>query len=403
MSDIGNLEASLSLAGTPGTSWRHALLRRMVARLRYGRLTCVTPDGRVIERRAPLPGPEARLVLHRWRALRSLILGGDDGFAESFLRGDWSSPDLTAFLTLAAQNFDGRFRTPWPLRALHRLRHGLNANSRRGAKRNIMAHYDLGNDFYAAWLDRSMLYSSALYEHPHEALDQAQERKLALVTDWLGAEPGDRVLEIGCGWGALARRLGHLGAHVTALTLSPAQRSFAQDAVAEAELQVEVSVHLRDYRDEGGQYDRIVSIEMMEAVGEAYWPVYFRALRDCLRPGGRAVLQVITIEAARFGTYRTTPDFIQQHIFPGGMLPAKAHIDREARRANLRPVRSRHFGESYALTLAAWRARFLAAWPDLQALGFDERFRRLWLYYLGYCEAGFRTGAIDVGLYELQG
>ena len=403
MSDIGNLEAGLSLAGSHPLSWRHALLQRMVAELRYGRLTCVTPDGRVIERRAPLPGPEARLVLHRWRALRSLILGGDDGFAESFLHGDWSSPDLTAFLTLAAQNFDGRFRTPWPLRALHRLRHGLNANSRRGAKRNIMAHYDLGNDFYAAWLDRSMLYSSALYEHPGDSLDQAQDRKLALVTDWLGAQPGDRVLEIGCGWGALACRLGRLGAHVTALTLSPAQRVFAQDAVDEAGLQAEVSVHLRDYRDEGGQFDRIVSIEMMEAVGEAYWPVYFRALRDRLRPGGRAVLQVITIEAARFGTYRTTPDFIQQHIFPGGMLPAKAHIDREARRANLRPVRSRHFGESYALTLAAWRARFLAAWPDLQALGFDERFRRLWLYYLGYCEAGFRTGAIDVGLYELHG
>lgn len=403
MSDIGNLEAGLSVPRTRRASWRIVLLQRMVNQLRYGRLVCTTPDGTVIERRAPLPGPEARLVLHRWRALRSLVLGGDDGFAESFLRGDWTSPDLTAFLTLAAQNFDGRFRTPWPLRLLHRIRHRLNANSRKGAKRNIMAHYDLGNAFYSAWLDQKMLYSSALYEHPSDALDDAQDRKLAMIADWLAAQPGEQVLEIGCGWGALACALARRGAAVTALTLSPAQRLFAQASVRNAALEAQVEVHLRDYRDEDGRYDCIVSIEMMEAVGEAYWPVYFQTLRDRLRPGGRIVLQVITIEAARFGAYRAAPDFIQQHIFPGGMLPAKAHIDREARNVGLKPVRSRHFGESYALTLAAWRARFLSAWPELQKQGFDEQFRKLWLYYLCYCEAGFRTGAIDVGLYEIQG
>ncbi|GAB0119663.1 class I SAM-dependent methyltransferase [Acidisoma sp. 7E03] len=403
MSQVGQYPSELHLPARRSGRWQLALLRRAVRSLRYGRLTCVTPDGQIIDQTAPHPGPEATLVLHRWRALRSLILTGDEAFADSYLRGDWSSPDLTAFLTLAAQNFDRRYATPWPLRLLRRLRHRLNANTRAGARRNIMAHYDLGNDFYAAWLDPSMLYSSALYETASESLEAAQARKLATIAEWLDVEPGQQVLEIGGGWGALAMRLGRLGAKVTALTISPAQHAHAEAAVAAAGLDAEVQVALRDYREETGQYDRIVSIEMMEAVGEAYWPSYFATLRSCLKPGGRALLQVITIEAARFANYRESPDFIQRHIFPGGMLPAKAHIAKAAQAAGLVPGRVRHFGESYALTLAAWRIRFLAAWPKLTAMGFDERFRRLWLFYLCYCEAGFRTGAIDVGLYELHG
>lgn len=403
MSQAGPYSPELGLSARRPAGWRLALLRRMARALRYGRLTCVTPDGQIIDQTAPLPGPEATLVLHRWRALSRLLLAGDEGFADSYLRGDWSSPDLTAFLTLAAQNFDGRYATPAPLRLLRRLRHRLNANTRAGARRNIMAHYDLGNDFYAAWLDPSMLYSSALYAEPTESLEAAQGHKLAAIAEWLDVRPGQRVLEIGCGWGALATQLGRLGAAVTALTISPAQHAHAAATVAAAGLDGQVDVVLRDYRAETGQYDRIVSIEMMEAVGEAYWPTYFQTLRSCLKPGGRALLQVITIEAARFANYRESPDFIQRHIFPGGMLPAKAHIAKAAQAAGLVPGRVRHFGESYALTLAAWRQRFLAAWPRLAAMGFDERFHRLWLFYLSYCEAGFRTGAIDVGLYELRG
>lgn len=403
MSKSQNLTAGLPLAATGSSNWRALLLRRMMAGLRYGRLQCVTPEGAVLEQRGALPGPEAKLVLHNWRAVRALILGGDEGFGDGFLRGDWSSPDLTGFLTLAARNFSSAHKPSVTLRILHRLRHALNANSRAGSRRNIMAHYDLGNEFYAAWLDPQMLYSSGIYRHPDESLEAAQLHKLGLIADWLDVPSCGTVLEIGCGWGALARLLGVSGAKVTGLTVSPAQLEHARRVVSASGLEDRVELALRDYRDETGQYDRVVSVEMLEAVGEAYWPTYFRNLRDRLKPGGKAVLQVITIDAARFGAYRDNPDFIQRRVFPGGMLPAKAHISARAAAAGLKPARAMHFGESYALTLADWRARFLAAWPRLLELGFDERFKRLWLYYLSYCEAGFRAGTIDVGLYELLG
>ncbi|HTQ72522.1 MAG TPA: cyclopropane-fatty-acyl-phospholipid synthase family protein [Acidocella sp.] len=403
MKTVRDISSGNPLSCAPAAGWRVALLRRMLSGLRHGRLLCTTPEGDKLEQRGKRPGPEANLVLHRWRALRALLLSGDDGFADGFLRGDWSSPDLAGLLTLAAQNFGNAHKPPLPLRLLHRLRHALNANSRAGSRRNIMAHYDLGNAFYAAWLDTQMLYSSALYRHPGESLEAAQLHKLALITDWLDIHPGSKVLEIGCGWGALAKLLGAAGARVTGLTLSPAQLAHAQGVIAANGLEERVELALRDYRDETGRYDRIVSVEMLEAVGEAYWPVYFRALRERLKPGGKVVLQVITIDAARFGAYRKNPDFIQRRIFPGGMLPAKAHIAIHAQAAGLVPARIKNFGESYALTLAAWRSRFLAAWPALAKMGFDDRFRRLWLYYLCYCEAGFRSGAIDVGLYELLG
>ncbi len=402
MSEAQDVTAGIPLSAA-AKGWRVALLRRLLAGLRYGRLICTTPEGATLEQRGPFPGPEAKLVLHRWRALRALIVSGDEGFAEGFLRGDWSSPDLASFLTLAAQNFSNAHEPPLPLRLLHKLRHALNANSRAGSRRNIMAHYDLGNAFYATWLDAQMLYSSALYRHPGETLEAAQLHKLALITGWLDLQPCCKILEIGCGWGALAKLLGAAGARVTGLTLSPAQLAHARSLISANGLEEQVTLALRDYRDETGRYDRIVSVEMLEAVGEAYWPVYFRTLRERLKQGGKAVLQVITIDAARFGAYRNNPDFIQRRVFPGGMLPAKAHIATHAQAAGLTPARVKTFGESYALTLAAWRTRFLAAWPALRQMGFDEHFRRLWLYYLCYCEAGFRSGLIDVGLYEFLG
>ena len=404
MSDIA--QPAAHTASRPANGLSAFILRRLLNKLRHGRLTFVLPDGSRLEGQGPLPGPSAVLELHNTRLFRAALLHGEAGFYESYIAGAWSSPDLTALLALAVQNDTdagpaGLFAIP--ARLLSRLRHAARANTRKGAQRNIMAHYDLGNDFYAAWLDPSMLYSSGMYEDCDDTLEAAQAAKLALIADWLEAPRGGAILEIGCGWGALARHLGAAGSVVTGLTISPAQLAHAQAVVAGAGLSERVQLILRDYRDETGRYDRIVSVEMLEAVGEAYWPVYFRALRDRLKPGGRAVLQVITMDESRHAAYRRTPDFIQRHIFPGGMLPTKTAIAEQARAAGLAPGRVRYFGPSYARTLADWRARFLAAWPRIEAMGFDARFRRLWTYYLCYCEAGFASGRVDVGLYELGG
>ncbi|MDE1906368.1 MAG: class I SAM-dependent methyltransferase [Rhodospirillales bacterium] len=404
MSDIA--QPAARVPSKPGSLLAAFILRRLLNKLRYGRLTCVLPDGRFLEGQGVSPGPDAVIELHNTRLLRAMLLNGEAGFYESYLEGAWSSPDLTALLTLAGLNEanaapGGLFAIP--ARWFNRLRHATHANTRTGARRNIMAHYDLGNDFYAAWLDPSMLYSSGLYARADDTLETAQDRKLALIADWLGTPRGGAVLEIGCGWGALARHLGAAGARVTGLTISPAQLAYAQRVVAQAGLSPQVQLALRDYRDETGSYDRIVSVEMLEAVGEAYWPVYFQALRARLKVGGRAVLQVITIDEGYYPGYRRTPDFIQRHIFPGGMLPTKTAIAEQAKQAGLAPGRVQHFGASYARTLADWRLRFLAAWPRIEAMGFDARFRRLWTYYLCYCEAGFASGRVDVGLYELKG
>ena len=404
MSDIA--QPAARAASKPGSFLAAFLIRRILNKLRYGHLTCVLPDGSFLKGQGVLPGPDAVIELHNTRLLYAMLLNGEAGFYESYLEGAWSSPDLTTLLTLAGLNEanaapGGFFAIP--ARMLNRLRHATRANTRTGARRNIMAHYDLGNDFYAAWLDPSMLYSSGLYAHADDTLETAQAHKLALIADWLAAPRGGSVLEIGCGWGALARHLGAAGARVTGLTISPAQLAHAQSVVAQAGLSTQVQLALRDYRDEAGSYDRIVSVEMLEAVGEAYWPVYFRALRARLKPGGRVVLQVITMAESHYAGYRRTPDFIQRHVFPGGMLPTKTAIAEQAVEAGLAPGRVQHFGASYARTLAEWRSRFLAAWPRIEAMGFDARFRRLWTYYLCYCEAGFASGRVDVGLYELKG
>jgi cyclopropane-fatty-acyl-phospholipid synthase len=325
------------------------------------------------------------------------------GFAESYGDGDWSSPDLAAFLILADENetaLSGTTRALLPLRWLARVGHRSRRNSKRGSRRNIAAHYDLGNDFYARWLDPEMNYSSAIYRDGFD-LDAAQTAKQARIIELLDLSAGKQVLEIGCGWGSLATAMARNGAEVVGLTLSREQRAFATNRVAAAGLSDKVELRLEDYRDTKGRFDRIVSIEMIEAVGEENWPLYFKRLAELLCPGGSAVLQAITIEEKRFETYRRGVDFIQQHIFPGGMLPTSAIIRREAERAGLIFASAEHFGDSYRRTLVDWTDRFRRAWPEIAALGFSERFRNLWEYYLAYCEAGFTTGAIDVGLYRL--
>lgn len=376
--------------------------RLMAARLACGSLTVRAPDGRVAHNHGQAPGPHGEITLHRWRALSALLRRGDLGFSEAYVAGDWDSPDIASVIELAARNRsvtrhvgEGTVLS----RIARRRRHAARANTRVQARSNITAHYDLGNDFYAQWLDQGLSYSSALYSDPQQSLEAAQTAKQDRVLELLAPGPGDRVLEIGCGWGGLAERIvRRTGGMLTGLTLSPAQAEYARQRLAG----LPADIALRDYRDETGIYDRIVSIEMLEAVGAAYWPQFFRRVHDCLRPGGRAVLQVITIAEERFETYLRRPDFIQHHIFPGGMLPTISIIEREVAAAGLRLSGLEHFGQSYARTLAEWRQRFESAWDGLRAQGFDEQFRRKWRYYLAYCEGGFRAGSIDVGLYTLE-
>lgn len=393
-----------------GLSLRHAPVRRLLSKIRRGRLSLTLPGGSRIEAIGAAPGPRAEIHLHRWRAAWRLLLEGDTGLAFAYRDGDWSTPDLLAVLSfgLANEAALGRaIESRGPARWLAKLLHRLNANTRRGSRDNISFHYDLGNAFYERWLDDSMLYSSALYDadDAQETLESAQARRLERIVGLMDMPAGARVLEIGCGWGTLAATLAkRFGAEVTGVTLSTEQLAFARERAAKWGVADRVDLRLQDYRDVEGRYDRIVSIEMIEAVGEAWWPTYFATLRDRLAPGGTALLQSITIAEPNFERYRASPDFIQRCIFPGGMLPTPERIAAEAARAGLVLTHAEHFGISYARTLAEWRRRFLAAWPQIDAakLGFDERFKRLWEYYLCYCEAGFRSGRVDVGLYRLQ-
>lgn len=380
---------------------RASLLGLLFGKLDHGTMEVQTPGGTVLRFCGRDPGPLAVMQLHRWRAIRRLLAGGDVAFAAAYADGEWSSPDLAGLIEFAARNraaLEKLLAGNGFARMLNRLYHRGRRNTPSGSRRNIEAHYDLGNEFYALWLDEGMNYSSALYPTTGLSLEQAQLAKQNRVVDMLGAGPGDRVLEIGIGWGSMAERLIALGCEVTGLTLSPAQLSYAAARIegAPAELL------LRDYRDQQGQFDRIVSIEMLEAVGEQYWPAYFSKLKQCLAREGRVVLQVITIAGHLFESYRAAPDFIQRYIFPGGMLPTADHIITHAAHAGLRVAKSQFFGPDYARTLAEWRRRFEESWPQIAALGFTPHFRRLWHYYLSYCEGGFRAGALDVGLWQLE-
>lgn len=374
-------------------------------RFTAGTLTLELPSGECLSRRAA-PGPEAIMKINSWRTLRRLLTRGDIGFAEGFMEGDWTTPDLVALLAWIQAN-ETSLTPAWQgslvQRLMDRIVHMRRSNTRRGSRRNIAAHYDLGNDFYAAWLDPSLSYSSAIYRSPHDTLEAAQQNKISRVCELLDPEAGMSVLEIGCGWGALADDLIRKhGCTVTGLTLSREQKAIAEGRVARADPSGKSAILLQDYRDTHGQFDRIVSIEMMEAAGEAYWPAYFAKLRDCLKPGGIALVQVISIEESRFDAYRRRPDFIQRYIFPGGMLPTVTHMHALAAGASLNLDTVELFGKSYARTLLDWRKRFLDAWPAMQGDVRSTRFRNMWEYYMAYCAVGFEHGAIDVGLYRLR-
>ncbi len=373
----------------------------IIASIPRGTLRIVLPDGRKLVAGGSLPGPDAELRLNNWKLPGRAFSGSTIGIAESYMDGDWDSPDVTSFLELFVVNAEQGDRlsigSNWLVGMIQRVRHWLNANTRSQAKKNISAHYDLGNAFYREWLDPSMTYSSALYQTGANDLESAQAEKYRALARDTGIGPGDHVLEIGCGWGGFAEFAAReIGCKVTGLTISREQFDFARQRIHKAGLADKVDIKFQDYRDETGRYDRIASIEMFEAVGEKYWPVFFGKVKEVLKPGGTAGMQIITINEGSFAQYRKKPDFIQRYVFPGGMLPTPALLRSLGADQGLSFLRERVFPQDYARTLAEWRERFWAAWPRLMPLGFDERFKRLWEFYLFYCEAGFRAEYIDV-------
>ena len=379
-------------------------LLRLLERLDGGSLELSLPDGscRIFAGAGPR---HAAMDIRDWALFDAVLARGDIGLAEAWLDGQWESPDPAALLTLLAENRDALARalygSAWSLFGA-RLRHAFNANTRAGSRRNILAHYDLGNDFYRLWLDPGMSYSSALYEgDPQRPLQEAQEAKNRRILSKLQATPGQRVLEIGCGWGGFAELAARDGLAVHGITLSPSQLAYAGERMARAGLDGRARFSLTDYRDLAGRYDHIVSVEMFEAVGERWWPAWFAAVARNLAPGGRAVAQSIVIRDDLFARYRKGTDFIQQMVFPGGMLPSISAFREQAGRAGLEVREAFAFGRDYARTLAEWAKNFEAAWPQIARLGFDERFRRLWRFYLAYCEAGFAAGSTDVVQFEL--
>jgi len=365
-----------------------------------GELEVALPGGRQLLIAGPQPGPKAVLEVQDYRFMRRVMGSGAIGFADGYMAGEWRTPDLPQLLEVFCLNFDRLQRLvqgqPW-MKAINNVFHALRRNTRRGSRHNIHAHYDLGNAFYAQWLDPSMTYSSARFASPAQPLQEAQEAKYAALAGSIGLQAGHSVLEIGCGWGGFAEfAAAKVGAQVTGITISRAQYDFARQRLFEQGLAERADIRLIDYRDVEGRFDRIASIEMFEAVGQEYWPTYFGKVRDLLTGGGRAGLQIITIQDGLFEDYARATDFIQKYIFPGGMLPSEARLRQEVAKAGLAWQSVSRFGQDYARTLNQWAEAFQAKWDAIEPLGFDERFRRLWLFYLGYCEAGFRTGRTDV-------
>jgi cyclopropane-fatty-acyl-phospholipid synthase len=393
-------EVLTSTKGQQGLPRYFSQAFEIIRKLERGQLDFVLTDGRVFRATGLADGPHAVVALKNDDVFARLIREGDLGFCEDYVQGGWDTPDLQAFMDLVhADNdalYDG-FPGMAVVRAYERLRHWLHSNSKRQARKNISHHYDLGNAFYGLWLDETMTYSSALFDTNTEPLSAAQTAKYRSMVDEMGVQAGDHVLEIGCGWGGFAEyAAGQRGLKVTGLTISQEQFNFATKRIEKAGLSELVTLKLQDYRDETDQYDGIASIEMFEAVGEKYWPVYFDTVMRCLKPGAQATLQIITVQDRRFEVYRKSVDFIQKHIFPGGMLPSPSALRSQIARAGLQFEHSKEFGESYSKTLRLWFDVFNQKWDQIAALGFDTEFQKMWNLYLTSCAATFHSGNCDV-------
>jgi len=386
------------------------IIFKLLGSLKHGRITATLPDRSRHEFGADVHGPHAHIDIHDLSICTQILTGGDVAFGEGYFNGAWDSPDLVALLTLLAKNqnelmpaFYGRGWKGW----LFKLRHLLRANSKKQARKNIEAHYDLGNEFYRIWLDSTMTYSSALFMgNLHGDLADAQIAKYDRILSEINPPVGGHILEIGCGWGGFAEYAAKSrNVRVTGITLSPAQLDFARQRIAAAGLASQVRFELCDYRDVGMRlgtnFDGVASIEMFEAVGQKYWDSYFTAVHGALRPGARACVQVITIDERRFEQYESSSDFIQQYIFPGGMLPSPERFEARAGAAALRVATRFEFGHDYAETLRRWLRQFDTHHDEVKAQGFSDNFMKLWRFYLAYCIAGFEARSIDVGQYTL--
>ena len=378
----------------------------LVGKLNSGRVDFVLPDGRRFRAEGKCPGPVAEITINNPEVFARLIREGDLGFSDAYLDEWWTTPDLQTFMDfIHADNddmYDG-FSGIAIVRAWEKVRFWFQSNSKRQALKNISHHYDLGNDFYSLWLDDTMTYSSALFNTGQESLENAQIAKYASMINQMGVKPGDHVLEIGCGWGGFAEYAAkERGLKVTGLTISKEQLLYAQKRIKNKGLEDKVDLKLQDYRDEKGVYDGVASIEMFEAVGEKYWPIYFETIKHCLKPGRQATLQIITVHDARWDVYRKSVDFIQKYIFPGGMLPSPTALRQEVTKAGLRVQHSIEFGKSYSQTLRRWFDVFNDQWDTINDMGFDDRFRRMWNFYLTSCAATFESGNCDVTQITLQ-
>jgi cyclopropane-fatty-acyl-phospholipid synthase len=383
---------------------------KLLQKLQHGTLTVHLPDGSMqrfgtSDTAHPLNGS---LRIHDWRVCSAALKSGDIGFAESYIAGDWSTPHLADLLRVLIANrreVEDIIYGTWLGRLAYRVKHLLNRNTKANSQKNIHAHYDLGNDFYKLWLDGTMNYSSAWFDgNTSQPMQDAQHAKVRRALRMANVQPGDRVLEIGCGWGALAEKaVLEFGAHVTGVTLSTEQLAWAQARMQRLDHGAQADLRLQDYRDiQDAPFDAICSIEMLEAVGREYWPTYFQALARLLKPGGRACVQSIVIDDALFARYVGSTDFIQQYIFPGGCLPCPAEFRKQAQAVGLQVVDEFAFGQDYAETCRRWRADFVAQRAQVLASGFDERFIRIWEFYLAYCEAAFAQANIDVVQYTLH-
>jgi cyclopropane-fatty-acyl-phospholipid synthase len=374
------------------------LVNQLHERIRIGGIDGTIPDGTARRVGFHAPGPVAIVDLHSWMALVRVATSGSVGWYKAWERGEWSSPDPVALAELFMANaltLGDAARAKGPARWVNALVHRLRDNAPGKARDNIAAHYDLGNDFYAAWLDEGMTYSAARFA-PGDTLEAAQARKIDTLLDRLDLRPGDRLLEIGCGWGSLAIEAAKRGAQVTGVTLSTEQKAWADQCIADAGLSDRIDLRLQDYRAITGHYDAVASVEMVEAVGARWWPAYLDTVARSLRPGGRAVLQFISIDHRLFDRYAASADFIQAYIFPGGMLLDEPRFAALAAERGLSWEDRDGFGLDYAETLRRWRERYDRAIADGRLPGFDDRFHRLWRYYLMYCEGGFRGRGIDV-------